>query len=93
MTWEEKLAALNSLSQCSLRMRKPGDWYVSWHAETGGTMVSCDFGNGRTPEEAVNAHWDLYVTNLPSDRHIRAKNRCYRWVGFMWEEVEYVTAG
>jgi hypothetical protein len=28
MTWEQKFAAILSIGDAALRMRKPGDWYV-----------------------------------------------------------------
>jgi hypothetical protein len=47
MNWEQKLAALNALAECELRMRCPGDWYVlqsdvqicDGYFETGGRGV------------------------------------------------------
>src|SRR3990167_1741808 len=32
VTWEQKLAALKSLTETHLKMREPGNWYVSAHA-------------------------------------------------------------
>lgn len=89
MDWEQKLDALNSLAECSLKMRRPGDWYVSQHTEVGGDgLLTGLYGNGLTPEEAVNDHWNQLVENLPSDRHIRTHdNKSWRWAGFMWKEV------
>ena len=89
MTWEEKLDALSALGDCNIKMRKPGDWYVSQSTEIGGNgMLEGDYGNGKTPIEAIEDHWSKLVDNLPSDRHIRAyDNKRYRWSGYMWKEA------
>lgn len=91
MTWEEKLSALQCVAETALRMRKPGDWYVSMRAGIGGGgMIRGEFGNGKTPEEAVNAHWDAYVTHLPSDRYVVTgpeDNTRVRWAGYMWRDA------
>lgn len=93
MNWEQKLAAIQALGDTSLRMRKPGDWYVSsTRMEIGGDgMLSGEYGNGRTPEEAVEEHWRIY-TNLPPGKFIvigayTDKRRQVRWNGYMWEDI------
>lgn len=89
MTWEEKLAALQSLTETSLRMRKPGDWYVDAYGlrEIGGNgILDSAYGNGKTPQEAVENDW-LKMTSLASDLYIRVKGKNYRWMGYMWRQV------
>jgi hypothetical protein len=93
MTWEQKLAALQALGDCSLRMREPGDWYVCDHIEIGGNgfLLSPTCGE-TTPEKAVETVWAQYVTNLPSDRHLvinagAINRRHVRWNGYMWKDL------
>jgi hypothetical protein len=92
MTWEQKLAALQVLCETSLKMRKPGDWYVSASGrEIGGDgMLIGEYGNGKTPEEAVEDDWRKIAEFLPSDRYVvtgamRGSRKQVRWNGFMWE--------
>jgi hypothetical protein len=39
MSWEYKLAALNALTEHTLKMRKPGDWYVFASIEISDNIV------------------------------------------------------
>lgn len=95
MTWEQKLQAMKAIADHKLIMRKPGDWYVNAPIEVGGggVLVSM-FGQGTTPEMAVNDHWAQLVENLPSDRYITGGNpghsKCVRWNGFMWEDASHM---
>jgi len=94
MTWEEKLAACKSLGDCALRMRKPGDWYVSWNVETVEQghpgMLAGRYGNGASPQLAVEDHWAKItasdVVALVTDA-TRSTRREVRWNGFMWWDV------
>lgn len=94
MTWEQKLAALQVLCDTSLRMRKPGDWYVSARGRNvgGDGLLRGAYGNGPTPEAAVTDDWRQLAEMLPSDRFIvvdglTSGRRQVRWNGFMWDEV------
>jgi len=94
MTWEEKLAALKALANTHLEMRAPGDWYVSAYArEVGGNgMLEGRYGNGRTPQEAVEDDWEKMTAKLPADRYIVVyasgeDRQQYRWNGYMWITV------
>jgi hypothetical protein len=94
MKWEEKLQAIQSFdSEVQLRMRKPGDWYVSSRIEIGGDgTLQGAYGNGTSPEEAVLETWDKFVTNLESGYFLvlgahTDRRREVRWNGFMWEEL------
>lgn len=94
MTWEEKLAAMMALVgpfTVSLRMRTPGTWYV--HAKGrdigNGVVLMGKYGDGKTPEEAVNADWGIY-TNLKTGERVvidgmTGKRRAATWNGYMWE--------
>lgn len=98
MEWETKLAALNALSECSLKMRKPGDWYVSQSIEIKDKSVLRSVcGNGVTPAKAVDNHWDQVTFELASHEYIIArdyyegevaKRLAVRWNGFMWDHVD-----
>lgn len=94
MSWEEKLAAIQSLTgDASLKMRRPGNWYVNARMDLGGNgLLEGKYGNGATPEEAVENHWKIY-TMLPPDRYVVVNgnfdgNRRLRWNGYMWREVD-----
>lgn len=92
MTYEQKLAALKALTPTHLEMREPGNWYVSAYARecrlnTHGLIGH--YGNGKTPEDAINDDWEQISTNprviinamSPDNR------REVRWNGFMWETL------
>lgn len=91
MTYEQKLSALQAIAECQLCMRKPGDWYVSHRAEIkNGSMLEGRYGNGKTPEEAVENHWMKLTTLKPDERVVtnamNDRRRELVWNGFMWEE-------
>lgn len=93
MTWEQKFAALQSIADTSLRMRKPGDWYVSATGRgiAGDGFVLGAYGNGKTPEEAIEDDFRQLAEFLPSDRYVvverGGERRQFRWTGFMWADV------
>jgi hypothetical protein len=97
MDWETRLAALNALQECSLKMRKPGDWYVLQSIEIKDkSVLKSVCGNGEDPETAICDHWQQ-ATELASHEYIIArtywegevaKRRAVRWNGFMWDHVE-----
>lgn len=92
MTWEQKFEAMQSLAEASLCMRKPGDWYVKQNIEVGGNgMLIGEYGNGITPELAVEDHWNrLTAVKAPMYLTIRAygtDRRQYRWNGYRWADV------
>lgn len=93
MNWEQKLEAMQALCgkhNVSLCMRRPGDWYVEViNRSIGGDgLLRGSFGNGATPEEAVNDDWRQYVDELPNDRHIVLNSNGVRshwqWNGYRW---------
>lgn len=101
MTWEQKLAACKALAFCHLEMREPGNWYVSWHAELtkhGSCLMTGKYGNGRSPQEAVDAHWHI-VTGISAEEYWIAHamtpsmRRAARWNGFMWQDVQERDSG
>jgi hypothetical protein len=98
MTWEQKLAALQALTEHTLQMRSPGDWYVGASIEIGGDgLLKGEYGNGDTPESAVCDHWDR-LTNIQAHEYLVVSNpidfagnnrRSYhRWNGFMWTDAQ-----
>lgn len=90
MNWQEKLHALRKLDfGCHVEMREPGNWYVSARMEHahGASMLIGDYGNGTSPEEAVNAHWGTYGDGKP----FKCDEKWWRWNGFMWEESQRPT--
>lgn len=95
LTYEQKLAALKAIAPTHLEMRKPGDWYVCASdravKKTGSVMLTGAYGNGESPEAAVNDDWEHMLAagkdgfivigaGLPSRKHVR-------WNGFMWESL------
>lgn len=95
MTWEEKLAALNALSETVLTMREPGKWHCSVRsAEIGGDSVLQSIGGrGQSPEEAVLNAWAMATEWKPPKRYIALNaysdgRRQVKWNGYMWVEVK-----
>ena len=93
MTWEQKLAAMQAICDVSLRMRKPGDWYVATSGrDVGGNgMLTGEYGNGETPVAAIEDDWDK-LTNLPDGLYIileaYGNRRAVRWNDYMWADVK-----
>jgi hypothetical protein len=91
MTWEQKFAAINAIAEASLKMRKPGDWYVSQNVEVketrGSSVIVSRFGNGTTPEDAVEDHFNSLTAEQPL-AYVRVTKfgviRHVLWNGFMW---------
>lgn len=88
-TWEQRLAALQALTECSLRMREPGNWYVETSLEIGdGSILSSAYGNGKTPQEAVEKTW-TNVTRLRDDQYLALRREGDRlnavWDGDAWK--------
>lgn len=96
MTWEQKLQALNRLAPCRLVMRSPGDWYVEQRTalKTHGSQILWGaFGNGSSPEAAVNNHWHVLTELAPADYVVvnamsSSNRRAVVWNGCMWDSVE-----
>ena len=97
MDWQQKAAALDALHKIELHIRKPGDWYVHHGVEIGGDgLLIGSYGNGATPEEAVEDHWRKLCDELPVGRYIvvnamNNRRRHVRWNGYMWCDLEVVT--
>lgn len=91
MTYEQKLHALNSISQCAVLMRQPGDWYVNQNVEIKrGPVLVGEYGEGTTPQAAIEDHWSK-MTDLPVGeylvRHANGSRVAVRWNGFMWDHI------
>lgn len=87
MTWEQQIQALKALGECSLKMRFPGDWYVSLLgvSRVEGAMLSGSGTRGKNPEEAVENYW-AWATD--PHHHLRVSpSRNVTWNGFMWADV------
>jgi hypothetical protein len=95
MTWEEKFEALQALSKdISLKMRFPGNWYVSQTSveRKRGGFLGGGVGNGKTPQEAVEDDWKN-KTELESGEYLvidayKPTRRAVEWNGFMWQDVK-----
>ncbi len=95
MTWEDRIQAMQSLGELTLRMRKPGDWYVNHsgveRAEGCLLCGGCVTG-AKTPQEATEQHWK-WLTELKGDQYIvtnamNDRRMAYRWTGYMWKRWE-----
>lgn len=94
MDWQQKAAALDALAELTIKFRKPNDWYVSQRVDVkDNAILRGEYGNGTTPQEAVEDHWLHLVTNLEkSPLYLVAfagddRRRAVRWNGFMWQDV------
>ena len=92
MDWQQKLEACQAMGDISLKMRKPGDWYVNHSGverREGSCLSSGCVTGAKTPEDAVNQHW-LWLT-CPGYYLVQnafSNRRAFRWNGFMWKEIE-----
>lgn len=93
MTWEEQLAALETLEPVLIRMRAPGNWFVALASVgitvEGGAIWNC-LGEGATLELAVRALWQRLTTVTPPQRVLvdaYRHPRAVRWSGTAWEPI------
>lgn len=93
MKFKQKAEALNALSEISIRINHYGKWYVSQRTEIkDGGILKGEYGDGDTPEEAINNHWRVLVDNLANNCYLvinatdKKLRRAVRWNGFMWQE-------
>ncbi len=94
LTSDQKFEILQQISPLSLRMRSVGSWYVDCPRRYigGDGLMRGSFGNGKTPQEAIDDDFSQIVTYLPNDRYIMVednygKRKNYRFNGYMWKEV------
>lgn len=99
MNWQQKLQALQQLTDTYLRMRSPGDWYISAAyrdvSRDDGIFLnsSSSSGRGRTPKEAVENDWRKLVTELPLGGYVvlnawMLNRRHLRWNGTAWIDLK-----
>ncbi len=97
MDWEQKFMALGALlggaTRMSVVMREPGNWYVSAPMECArGGMLCGEYGNGKTPQEAVENHWEIYskepVVRVDTITDTGRVERRVKWAGYMWIDVK-----
>lgn len=86
MTWEEKFLAIQAIDdRASLKMRSPGNWYVSDHLErVEGPYLSGGLEQGKTPEDAVEQRWAWLTSPEYPVIRVNAQLRV-RWAVFMWK--------
>jgi len=93
MNWQQKADALNSLAEIDIKIRKEKDWDVGQRTELGGDGVLLgSYGNGTTPEEAIENHWFKLVDDIPPGKYIvtsamNDKRQHWLWNGYMWREI------
>lgn len=88
MIFEQKFQAIQALfgfaGDVNIRMREPGNWYVSTSlekAENG--CLSGGLVSAKTPELAVHQYWDwvsIGVIRVNSQKRVT-------WNGFMWADA------
>ena len=92
MDWQQKATALNELADIKLCIRAPGDWWVSQYTEIkDGCMLLGSYGNGGTPEQAIEDHWNI-LTAVEYPKCIIANagsslRQAVRWNGYMWSKA------
>lgn len=90
MTWEEKFMAIDAISPApSLRMRKPGEWYIHTDIDRKqGSILSGGLIMAASPEGAVEQWWEwaiderYYLVTRDSSGRLAV-----RWNGYMWARV------
>ena len=92
MTYEQKIQACQAVGEFSLCMRRPGDWYVDHAVEMKDTpesaLLCVTYGNGATPEDAVEDHWKILTAPAPMVIVLHAdRRRLVHWNGFMWQDI------
>lgn len=100
MDWQQKAEALASLGELSIKFRErenriggPDPWYVSQRIEIkDGPCLLGSYGNGYTPQEALEDHWETLTTRLKPDQYLVIRGlsddrKAVRWNGFMWADV------
>lgn len=100
MDYQQKAEALASLCDLAICFREVRNriginhpWYVSQNIDVkNGGCLEGKYGNGATPQEAVEDHWRALVSELPADQYLIIREggsprRAVRWNGFMWADV------
>ncbi len=95
LNWQQKAEALNALAPLSISLRpKLGDWAVVQAVDVkDGIKLIRAYGYGRTPDEALESHWQKLVGDVgvgPTYLVVGASGpsrTCVRWNGFMWVKV------
>lgn len=100
MDWQQKAAALDALAEIEIKIRKPGDWYVSQRVEIKDDCILVGaYGNGDTPMAAIDDHWFRLVEEIErGPRYLVARvgqpsRRAVKWNGFMWQDVPEPSRG
>jgi len=96
-TWEQLLEAMCGLGEASLKMRKPGAWYVHQPnveikaVTRDNRPIGGEDFDGATPEEAVTKRWGL-LTGSPLEYKRGRLLRRVMWNGFMWADIDIDSA-
>ena len=93
MTFEETCQALEALAPFQLDYSSYGGWRVVQRVEikSDGVLTNVS-GRDKTPELAIEDHWQRLVDKLQSDQWVvvdayRDTRRDVRWNGFRWYDV------
>lgn len=94
MNWQEKAAALFALGgDPSIRMRKVGDWYVYQDVVIkDGAYLRNFYGNGATPQGAIENHWKVLVEDLEDGQYLlvmsHSRRKAVKWNGHAWVDIK-----
>lgn len=76
--WQERLEKIREISKhAEVKMRRPENWYVSaemFHDDGNGMLIG-HYGEGRSPDQAVESHWAIYANGVP----FKHGNLWFRW--------------
>ena len=102
LSWEEKYEFLKVICpRASINMRAPGNWYFNSDMGVGnGSVVSGSYGNGISPQTAVENHFNIYsqitferFMSNPKDKreYIRVygekEDRYFFYSKYGWKEI------
>ena len=94
MNTKAKLAAISDLASAEIRLSGRDFCQIVQPVEIKeGRMLTSTATNGRTPDEAIEAHWKT-LTNLRPDQYLVVhagdpeKRRAVRWNGSEWAPVD-----
>lgn len=101
MDYQHKAEALAGLCDLFIKYRErqwrigsAEPWYVQQDInvkEAGASTLVGTYGNGLTPEAAINDHWRALVEDLGHNEYLIVasgtdRRRAVKWNGFMWAD-------
>lgn len=89
MDWQQKAEAMSSLSELSVHIREPGNWYARLPRVEikEGIVLTSACGNGNCPEAAVENLWDQVAAGQTVVVSAMSNRRVVRWNKYMWQDI------